>query len=122
MAKLFGLDVSGLVAKHIGPGVYDATLTSITKGARGANSTAGQATVETTLLGRGFVDNFAATLVDGTVIRIEDVKVVLLGDSFIVSINPKPGDTVTIQGSTYRVIRLIGRDPASAIFELQCRK
>lgn len=120
MTTLFGVNISKLVADNIGPGVLDATLIVVTAGTR-TSSTSGVQPTETSIAGKGFTDSFSAGSIDGTVIKEDDVSIVLIADTFASPISPKGGDKITIEGSTYRVIR-VERDPAAATYTCLSRK
>ena len=120
MTTMFGVNISQIIADEVGPGVFPATLTIVTPGTR-TSSTSGVKPTETTSSGRGFVESFDAGSIDGSIIKKDDVSAILIADTFTPAINPKAGDKVTIQGSTYR-IQSVNRDPASATYTCHSRK
>lgn len=67
---------------------------------------------------RGWVDDYSARQRDGTIIKINDRKVIILVPS-LEGITPTADDIVTAQGQ-YTVIS-VKHDPASATYELQVR-
>lgn len=67
---------------------------------------------------RGFVDDYRADQIDGSVIQRNDRKVIVLTPSL--AITPVPGDSVTARGETLTVIN-VRADPALATWELQSR-
>lgn len=97
-----------------------ATLTKLTPGARGATATAGTNPTTTNYAARGFVADYAAHLVDGTIITRQDRRVSLIGASIAGGAVPAVNDRVTIEGATY-TIQKVGRDAASAMYVLQAR-
>ena len=124
MSELFGVDISGLVAEHVGPGVFPAVLIVSTTGTRVAGSlTQGTASTETSYSGRGFVDTYSNSSIDGTLIQRNDRKIVLIADTFPAGTPaPKKSDKITIQSNTWNVVGNVGSDPANAIYECQSRR
>lgn len=121
MPDLFGLDIAGIVADAIGPGVLDATLTKEVAGNRTEGSlTGGMNAVPTNYGCRGFVDDYSASQIDGTLIRENDHKVTLLGGTLPSGVIPQQGDEILIEGTTYEVIK-VKRDPAAATYTCQAR-
>jgi hypothetical protein len=119
--KLFGVDISGLIAKHVGSGVLTATLHSRVAGTPTAASlTAGTNPTFTDHSCKGFIDQQKREKIGGTEVEAGDVVVVLLGDT-INSGNTAPTtkDNVTIESAKYK-IRAIDRDPAKAAYTLLC--
>ena len=121
MTTLFGVNISKIVSDNIGPGVLPATLIVVTRATRTGTSTQGIKPTEVSVSGKGFTDSFSAGQVDGTIVKRDDVKVVLIADSFASTINPKAGDKITVEGNTYRIIS-VERDPASATYTCHSRK
>ena len=117
--KLFGVDISKLVADNIGPGVLDATLTVVTPGTRSlTDPTAG--TVPTTVdhACKGFIDTQRVRNFDGTLVEDGTKKLVLIGDTINGGATaPSVGDQVTLEGAVYR-IEVVDRDPAAATYTL----
>jgi hypothetical protein len=80
---------------------------------------------------KGIVDTYRADLIDGTLIKSNDRKVLILVPSIAkaasqpmactaATITPAPGDKCTIRGLTGTIIT-VSADPALATFELQVR-
>ncbi len=122
-----GVDVAALVNEHISPSLLVAT---ITMGAAAGARPSGELTKgpakgsDASYIGRGFIGDFTpnefksfATLVAG------DRKVVVVIESFTPALprDPGNGDTVQLEGTTYRIERVLRRDPAAATFVLQVR-
>ena len=122
MPSLFGIDIQGIVASEIGPGVLDATLVVVTPGTRTpGNLSGGVNPTETNRTGKGFIDNYDDNAIDGTMVQMGDRKIVLITGTFgTPEIAPKRGDKITIEGTTYNVVRT-KRDPAAATFTCQAR-
>jgi hypothetical protein len=123
MPDLFGLDIAGIVADAIDQagGLLDVTLTKKTPGTRDPNDlTAGTHPTSTPYACEGVVSDYAARLIDSTLVATGDRRVVILGATLPPDIVPAPGDQVTIESLTYDVVR-VTRDPAAASYELQVR-
>lgn len=103
--------------------VRAATLTKVTPGTRTPGAL-GAGTNPTTVAHacEGIVAAYDAGLIDGTLIRREDRRISLLIASLPDGVEPKPGDTITIDGATYRVLEGIERDAARFMFTCQGRK
>ena len=123
MVKLFGVNISGLINKHISPGLLDATLIKVVPGTRTATSYAGGTNpVSTSFAARGVVVFYSDIQIDGTLIRKGDRQILLVGDSIASSKVPVPGDQITIQGSTYVIVADgVTSDPALAQYTCHCR-
>ena len=126
--KLFGVDIAAIVDKAMSASLLPATLTHITPGTRGADSTAGTQPTETTHAARGIVDEYSrgeiastSDRTDGTMIVFGDKKILLIGDSISPTAEPESGDRIEIEGSTYSIIH-VGRDPAKATYVCQSRR
>lgn len=103
--------------------VSAATLTKTTPGTRTPGSLgAGTNSTTTAHSCEGIVKLFDAGLIDGTIVRREDRKINLLISSLPDGVEPKPGDTITIQGATYTVLGDVGRDAAKFMFTCHGRK
>jgi len=133
--KLFGVDIAGEIARGLGSQMLDAVLTKVTPGTRGAGSlTAGRTVdaVSTAYPCKGFTEAYSdfhlgATAGvnggrDSSLIMAGDRKVTLFGGTLPDAIDPKPGDTITIEGETWRIVGDVKRDPVAATFICQGRK
>lgn len=67
---------------------------------------------------RGFVDDYRADQRDGTLIQLNDRKVVILAPSL--SVVPVPGDKITARGIEYTAVT-VQADPALATYTCQAR-
>jgi hypothetical protein len=122
--KLFGVDISGLVAKHIAPGLLDVTLTTWALGNRTAGKLAeGRARVPTVHDRgiKGMWEDISPALVDGQQILVGDRIGFLIGDTIPAGVVLKTNDQITIEGLSLYVIRLLRRDPAAATYRYLCR-
>ena len=121
MPDLFGIDIAKLVADNIGPGVLPAVLTKVTPGTRTAGSlTAGTNSTSVDHDCRGFIDDYDASQIDGTLIKMDDHKVTIIGGTLPAGVIPVQNDHVFIEGTTYEIIR-VKRDPAAATYTCQAR-
>lgn len=119
--RLFGVDISGAIKKHVGPGVLAATLERRAPGTRTTGAlTAGTQPTSTTHTARGYTEEYAEGQIDGTRVRVGDRIVALVGDSITPYVIPRPEDSVTISGRTYKIVRVTA-DPANAVFRCQAR-
>ena len=121
MPKLFGVDIAGIVAQSIGPGVLPTVLTKVTPGTRTPGDLTGGTNPTTTdYSARGFLDDYRDFQIDGTIIQRGDRIALLIGDTIASSQVPEPGDKITVEGATYNVVN-VKRDPAAATYECQVR-
>lgn len=67
----------------------------------------------------GWVDDYAAQDVDGTLIRQTDRKAFVLCSSL--DIDPSPTDRLVVSGATFTIVS-VQRDPAGACWVVQARK
>ncbi len=120
--ELFGVDIAGLIADNIGPGVLECTITKKSYAPRdAANPTKGKTATPATHSCRGFWEDYAPADIDGTNILLNDRKAVLIGDTIPDGAIPQKQDEITIEGKTLVVHRLQLRDPAAAVYIYQCR-
>jgi hypothetical protein len=75
--------------------------------------------VTTDYAASGWVDDYAAQDVDGTLIRQTDRKAFVLCSSL--DIDPSPTDRLVVSGATFTIIS-VQRDPAGACWVVQARK
>lgn len=121
MADIFGTDIAGEIADAFSGQLIPLTLASRTAGTRTAgNLTGGTNPTTATATGEGIIDDYTNREIDGTRVRTGDKKILIIGKSLSPLLVPKPGDDVTIEGSTYRIIR-VKRDPAAATYTCQSR-
>lgn len=121
--NLFGIDISGLIAAHIGPGVLDAILTKFTPGAR----TVGQPTKGTNPTSvaypcKGFIAKQNVQNLTGTLVENEGVTIILIGDTINGGLSaPAVDDEIVIEATNFAVLG-IDRDPAAATYTCICRR
>lgn len=122
MPKLFGIDIAGQVKQAMASGLLPATLTVVTSGTRTSGQlTAGTNPTDATYSCRGVMDTYGERQIDGTTIQAGDRIVTILAATLQAGIVPKPGDFVTIESQTLKVINMF-RDPAAATYRLQARR
>lgn len=120
--NLFGANISGVLAKALGPGILPATLVKVTEGTVNPSNITGPKVGGTTTSHscRGFVEDYNDFLIDGTRIKQGDKKVMLLGDTIADGKIPVQSDRVIIEGVDHLVIS-VSRDPDAATYTLQAR-
>ena len=121
--KLFGVNISGLIKQHVGPGVLPVVIVKEAQGARDpGNLTGGQAKTPTTITGvRGFWDKLPRTPPAGVEFELNDRIALLIGDTIPAGGKPLKDDAITIAGLTLYMVQLIEADPADATFAYLCR-
>ena len=124
MAKLFGIDIAKLVNSEIkkAGGVRPLTLTKTTPGARTPGDlSAGNNPTTTTHTGAGFVELASARRTGQVGAAVSGETISILGASVLPAAEPTVNDTVTLDGSTYLLIKLVSRDPASALYSFEAQ-
>lgn len=115
--------IGKLLAKHMGPHLKPAVLIKLTNTTRTAGAVSGglnPTSVE--YKARGFVGALDVKYIDGTTVIATDVKISLLAATIGGGQIPTDADKVRIEGTTYRVIRILGRDPDAAMYTMAARK
>lgn len=121
MPNIFGADIAGIIAKELGPLVFDQTLTKAVKTQDPADSTK-VVTVETDYPCKGFIDEFKDEWVNGTTVKVNDRKIVILGASLPVGVAPEPGDKILAESKSWTIVKEgVKRDPAGATYECQSK-
>jgi len=122
--RLFGVNISGIINKAIGPGVLAATLAKKEATSR-ATSTGGLRPSTTNYTCRGFVDRTNRERLgagnESSRVQSGDVVIIVLGDSLPPNIVPAIGDQLTIENKVHEIIDVMGRDPAAATYTLRAR-
>lgn len=120
MPNLFGVDIAGVIAQAMGNGLLPATLIKTTAGERSSGEvTAGTNPSTSSTSCRGFIEDYKDYQLTSSLIKTGDKKITLLGGT-LAGVVPKPGDKITIESSTYNIIKVM-RDPAAATYECQSR-
>lgn len=123
----FGVDIAALVNDNLSPALLPVTL--VKRGAQtGATRPPGELTrppaqaADTTHTARGMISDFTPIEFQSSqLLEAGDRKVLLVAESIVPAVEPDSGDTVAIEGVTYRVARVLKRDPAGATYVLQVR-
>ncbi len=120
---LFGVDIAGIVAQALGPGLLPVTITRQIAGERTAgNLTGGLARAPLTFSGvRGIWEDLPRTPPPGVTFEINDRIALLIGDTIPAGGIPQRDDAIQIEGITLYVVQLIARDPAAASYRYLCR-
>lgn len=120
---LFGVDIAGIVAQAIGPGLLPVTITRQISGARTAgNLTGGLARTPQVITGvRGIWEDLPRTPPPGVTFEINDRIALLIGDTIPAGGIPQRDDAIEIEGLTLFMVQLIARDPAAASYRYLCR-
>jgi len=126
--KLFGVNISGIIKKNIGPGVLAATLTRVGKT---QDQEAGSLTGPPTSADpdiypcRAFTESFSlrdiGTEVSGVKIKADDRRITIIGDTLPSGIVPQASDTIFIESQTFKVLGMLNRDPAAATYQIHAR-
>lgn len=120
---LFGVDISGEVARELGPGLPQCTLIRTISTSREPGNLAGglqPTTIEYTC--RGVETDLEQKHIDGSLVKQTDVAILLLGDTIDGgNVQPQIGDRVTSDGRTRAILRILERDPAKATFLVAVR-
>lgn len=119
MPKLFGIDIAGIVAKEIGPGLLDTTIHKIVWGAR-VSGGAGLTVTESDITCKGVFSFFDVKEWDSTLVEENDRLVLIMTETMSEVTEPVPGWAVTIEGTRYTIVR-VRRDPAAATYSMQVR-
>lgn len=123
--ELFGVDIAGIIADEIGPGVLEFTITrEPSLGTRQAGNLTGglQKGPPQTWGCAGFWEDFTGTPPPGVEIELNDRKAVLIGDTIPADALPLlKDDAISGEGQTLYLVKVINRDPAAAVFTLLCR-
>lgn len=118
--ELFGIDIAGIVAKEIGPGLLDAVLTKKTSGTRtSGNLTGGTNPVTTAHTAKGIKQPLTSLRPD-SIVENAVAAVLLIGDTISPVAVPAEQDLISIEGTSYTIVK-IERDPAAATYTCQVK-
>lgn len=118
MPDIFKAGIARKIAKYLGPLLFPLVLIKRSSSNR-SELTGGVNTREEKFTGKGFIDDYEDSRVDGTIIKHGDRIVNILGAS--ISVTPTIGDAVVIEGKTWEIVGPVKRDPAGAMYECQVR-
>lgn len=120
--NLFGVDIASIVNQAIAPGLLDAVLIKTIVGGYDSNDyTAGPSLTTANYTAKGIIENYQQDQIDGTDIKKDDKKILLIGNSIQSNQVPETDDKITIEGHTYAVVSVPERDPAAATYICQVR-
>lgn len=125
--KLFGIDIAGLVHRNMSAGLVPLTLTRTSAGTRSATDpTAGTNPRTSSSVGRGFVEEYRDSQVDGEMVERGDRKIIIIGDSLKPAAVPSPGDSIAMKiagtDATVEIVQGgVRSDPANATYTCQVR-
>lgn len=122
--ELFGIDIAGIVADTIGPGLLTVTITRTPNTAErtDGNLTGGFVKGDPQVwTAQGFFEDFTGTPPPGVEIEADDRRAVVIGDTIPPGVTIERNDALTIEGETLYVVKALSRDPAAAAFTYQCR-
>ena len=119
---LFGLDIASIVNDAMGGGMPDAVLIKVTPGGRDPLTPNKQLPETTTRhTAKGFVGEYEEKAFADTTIRRTDRLIHLFGESIQGGAIPQKGDSIEIEGGTWKIEGVPGRDPAGAVYDCQGR-
>jgi hypothetical protein len=122
--------LSGSLARTLGSALastfLDATLTRTTAVAGTNPWDPPASTSDTAYSCKAIRDTFGATWLSGGLVDAEDVKIIVLASTL--SVTPESGDRITLGGVTWTIVPAgsgkpaVSTDPATATWDLRCRK
>lgn len=116
MPILFGVDIQKEIASAFKGMLFKGVLTKVTTStSRGSNLSEGLVTTTKTYDFEGFIEDQEELYLNGTLIVQGGKYLSILGGS--ISVIPESGDKATIEGKTYEITGIAGRDPASAMYK-----
>lgn len=119
LPNIFNADIANIINNALGPLVFDQTLIKITSIRDPSDSTA-RIRNETQYPCKGFVDDFKDAFINGTIVKMTDRKIVILGASLPSGIEPEPQDEIFAENTTFTIVTDgVVRDPAGATFSCQ---
>lgn len=122
--ELFGVDIAGIIADVVAPGLLDVTIRLERTAARVPGKlTAGLAQLEPEVVtgAKGIWEDFTGQPPPGVVVELGDRKALLIGNTIPAGKLPVRGTAVEIEGQTLYVAKLIARDPAAATYLYHCK-
>ena len=120
MPNIFGEDIAGLLNTELGPLLFNVTLRRLILGKRRSTNLTEKKQSTQDVVGRGFVSDYKAYLIDGTIIQRGDRMVTILGASLPSGVIPRANNKTIIENETKTIIH-VDRDPAGATYKCQVR-
>lgn len=120
---LFGQNISGILARALGPGLPRIRLLKRQVGAIDESAPTVPAPVSYRAVPcRGFEDSSEETRRAGTEVQQSGRLILLLGDTLPRGTVPEPGDRIALAGETLEIIgEGVTSDPAKATYLCACR-
>lgn len=120
--NLFNANISGLLAKHLGPKLAQMYLIKVVPGTRDTTDpSAGLPLTRRTVPCKGILEDFKLSQIDGTIIQKGDRMALILGDTLPKGIVPEANDEFKAEGKVHTVVGIPTRDPDAASYILQLR-
>jgi hypothetical protein len=119
---IFGIDIAGIVADATDGQLLTATVVVRTDTARNpASLTSGQGKQDTPYQCQGLWTDFTTREQDTDMVEVGDRKALLIGNTLPPGIDTDDIHSITMDGATLYVVRLLASDPARATYTFQCR-
>lgn len=120
---MFGsLNLKGIVGSVLGSRAGVVVLFKLDAGMRTTGRlTNGSNPAATSYACRGYVSDYATSLINGTDIAAGDRCLVVYASTLPAGVEPLANDRVTVDGATYTIVRLEDRDPAGVRYVCQVR-
>lgn len=120
---LFGVDIAGIIADTVAPGLLDVTVTRYAAGTRDpADLTGGKPKTPATVTGiKGIWEDLPTMPPAGVEFELNDRIALLIGDTIPAGGLPLRNDAIEIEGLTLYMFKLLKRDPAAAAYRYLCR-
>ena len=122
--RILGVDMAAEIARELGPLLLDCTLVRVIGTTREPGNLAGGTQPTTVSYAcKGFEATLEQRHIDGTLVKLTDVLVVLLGDTIDAgNVVPRAGDRVSVgSGAARAIVRIVDRDAAAATFSAAVR-
>lgn len=118
MAELFGVDIAQEIADAFEGELQEGSFVRTTAGARDPNNlSAGKAAgASTTHTFTGYIETVDAVYQGDSLVRDAGERVAILGASVSPLVVPRIGDVVSLGGKTLKLVKLLERDPAEALY------
>lgn len=121
--RLLSGTIARKLAQKLGKHLKPATLIKVTPGTRTPGAVSGGTNpTEASHRARGMVETVTIAPVPGSTVRRTQIQVSLLGKTIAGGVEPSVGDKVTIEGATYRLTEIVGRDPDGAMWTFAATK
>jgi hypothetical protein len=120
MVDIFGAGIAQAINNGLGPLVFDQILYKVASVRDSLNPT--KIDIVRTPHGcKGFVAGNQVRDEAGTLVRMENNSIIILGASLPTGIVPAPGDEIEAEGRTFVIVEKgVSRDPAGATYECEC--